>query len=214
MVIILIDELIKYQVIDLNKLVLKIYPKLGLLPQEGVMLLHLLSFYQQNNMQKNFPLSYVALKNKTGMDKKENGNLIKSLEDKGFLESSVEELKTGKLQECINVSNAIIKIEELLMKEKTEDEEKQIQQALKEVISLFENELSRTLSPVEISLLDENKKKYSKSDYENAIFEVSKKQAITIKKCINYLNTSSFMNKDIDKADEESIKGFLAKLNK
>lgn len=213
MVITLIDELIKYQAIDLNKLVLKIYPKLGLLPQEGVMLLHLLSFYRQNN-QKNFPLSHLALKNKTGMDKKENGILIKALEDKGFLESSVEELKTGKLQECINVSNAIIKIEQLLIKEKVEDEEKQIQQSLKDVVLLFENELSRTLSPIEISLLDENKRKYTKSDYENAIFEVSKKQTLTIKKCINYLNTSSFMNSNIDKADEESIKGFLAKLNK
>lgn len=212
MVITLIDELIKYQAIDLNKLVLKIYPKLGLLPQEGVMLLHLLSFYQQNN-QKCFPLSHLALKNKTGMDKKENGILIKALEDKGFLESSVEELKTGKLQECINVGNAIIKIEQLLIKEKVDDEEKQVQQSLKDIVLLFENELSRTLSPVELSLLDENKRKYTKLDYEKAIFEVSKKQSLTIKKCINYLNTSSFMNSDIDKADEESIKGFLAKLN-
>ena len=214
MVITLIDELIKYQAIDLNKLVLKIYPKLGLLPQEGVMLLHLLSFYQQNNQQKNFPLSHIALKNKTGLDKKENGTLIKALEDKGFLESSVESLKTGKLQECINVTNAIIKIEELLQKETLEEKEKQIQLNLKDVISLFEAELGRIITPAETSILDENKRKYNKTDYEKAIFEVTKKGKLTIKKCIDYLNTSALINEDVNKEDEEAIKGFLAKLNK
>ena len=213
MVITLIDELIKYQAIDLNKLLLKIYPKLGLLPQEGVMLLHLLSFYQQNNQQKNIPLSYVALTNKTGMNKKNNGELIKSLEDKGFIEISVEKLKNDKLQECFNLKPTIIKIEELLQKEKLEDIEKQKQLMLKDVITLFENELARTLSPVELSILEENKAKYSKTDYENAIFEVSKTKQITIKRCIDYLNTSNIMNEDICKEDEESIKGFLAKLN-
>lgn len=213
MVITLIDELIKYQAIDLNKLLLKIYPKLGLLPQEGVMLLHLLSFYQQNNQQKNIPLSYVALTNKTGMNKKSNGELIKSLEDKGFIEISVEKLKNDKLQECFNLKPTIIKIEELLQKEKQEDIEKQKQLMLKDVIALFENELARTLSPVELSILDENKAKYNRVDYENAIFEVSKTKQITIKRCIDYLNTSNIMNEDICKEDEESIKGFLAKLN-
>lgn len=213
MVITLIDELIKYQAIDLNKLLLKIYPKLGLLPQEGVMLLHLLSFYQQNNQQKNIPLSYVALTNKTGMNKKNNGELIKSLEDKGFIEISVEKLKNDKLQECFNLKPTIIKIEELLQKEKQEDIEKQKQLMLKDVIALFENELARTLSPVELSILEENKAKYNKTDYENAIFEVSKTKQITIKRCIDYLNTSNIMNEDICKEDEESIKGFLAKLN-
>ena len=57
----MIDELIKYQVVDLNKLVLTIYSKLDLLPQEAVMLLHLLSSYQQNFKKRNV-ISYQTLR--------------------------------------------------------------------------------------------------------------------------------------------------------
>ena len=213
MVIILLDELIKYQVIDLNKLVLKIYPKLGLLPQEAVMLLHLLSVYQQNN-QKCYALSYASLRNKTGIDKKENGLLIKALEDKGFIEICLEKNKFDKEQESVDISNTLIKIEDYLNKERLEDLNKQIQQNLKDVISLFELELGRVLSPSESALLEENRNLYTKTDYENAIFEVSKKKKLSIKACIEYLKTNAFINEELDKDDEKSIQDFFASINK
>ena len=98
MVITLIDVLIKYQVIDLNKLLLKIYPKLGLLPQEGVMLLHFLSFYQQNQ-QKSFKISLLALKNKTGLSEAEIKKLITELEKKEFIDVTLNAAPSGKREE-------------------------------------------------------------------------------------------------------------------
>lgn len=209
----LIDELIKYQAIDLNKLVLKIYPRLNLLPQEAVMLIHLLSTYQQNN-QKCFALSYAQLRNKTGVDKKENGLLIKALEDKQFIEIYLEKNKNDKEQETVDINKALIKIEEFLKKEKEDDLNKQIQLQLKDVISFFEIELGRTLSPNEISLLDEYKTLYSKTDYEKAVIEVSKKKKISIKNSIDYLKTNAFINQKVNEEDERTIQAFFESINK
>lgn len=214
MVIILIDVLIKYQVIDLNKLLLKIYPKLGLQPQEGVMLLHFLSFYQPNNQQKSFKISLLTLKNKTGLNEKEIKNLISSLENKDFISVSMNTGTSGKKEEYYDISNTLIKIEEFLQNEKKALIEAQTQQELKEVIALFEKELQRTLSPVEQSLLDQNKHNFTKSDYINAIAEISRNDFINVRKCIDYLETKKIMKEEIDIKDVESIKDFLSKLNR
>ena len=210
----MIDELIKYQVIDLNKLVLKIYPRLGLLPQEGVMLLHLISFYQQNNQQKCFPLSYIALRNKTGLDKKENGLIIQSLIEKGFIDLTLEKKNNDKEQQYVNISNVFIQIEELLKKDKEEELNKQITNNLKETYELFERELGRQLNHVEASMLEEYNHLYTKDNYENAIYEVSSKKNLTVKACIDYLKTNHFMKQEVNKEDEESIRSFIASINK
>ena len=212
MVIILIDELIKYQVLDLNKLILRIYPKLDLKPNEAVMLLHLLSFYQQNN-QKVFPLSYNSLKNKTGMNTKENGLLIQALIEKRFIDLKLENIKE-KEQECIDISNTLMKIEEFLSKEKIEDNNKQIRQNYSDICTLFEINLGRSLSPVELNLLNENAKFYKKGDFERAIFEISKKNDISINLCIEYLKNEKKIIKEVDKEHEKAILDFFESINK
>ena len=198
--------------LDINKLILRIYPKLNLKPEEAVMLLHLLSFYQQNS-QKTFPLSYNALRNKTGMDKKENGLLIQSLIEKGFIDLGLETIKDRE-QECINITNALIKIEEFLEKEKMDDQNKQIRQNLSDVCELFEVNLSRTLSPNEINILQQNSKFYKKCDYERAIFEISKENDISINLCLDYLKREKMMDKEVNKDNEKAILDFFDKLNK
>ena len=176
----MIDELIKYQVVDLNKLVLTIYSKLDLLPQEAVMLLHLLSSYQQNFKKRNV-ISYQTLRAKTGMDRKECGLLVKALEDKGFIEIFIEKSKDDKDQECADITNSLNKIEEFLKKEKEEDNNKALKQRLRDSLSLFQIELKRTLSPAEASLIETYNESFSKQDYEKAILELSaKRKTITV----------------------------------
>ena len=212
MVIILIDELIKYQVLDLNKLILRIYPKLELDPQEAVMLLHLLSFYQQNR-EKTFPLSYNALRNKTGMDKKENGLLIQSLMDKRFIDLRLEQIKE-KEQECVDITNALNRIEEFLEHEKEEEKNRILKQTNSEVNELFEINLGRTLSPYELDLLQQNNKFYKKCDYERAIFEISKDKDVTIKECLEYLKREKMKEKGVDKENEKAILDFFESINR
>ncbi len=212
MVIILIDELIKYQALDLNKLILRIYAKLDLLPDEAVMLLHLLSFYQQNR-EKTFPLSYNALRNKTGMDKKENGLLIQSLMDKRFIDLKLEKIKE-KEQECVDVTNALNRIEEFLNNEKEEENNRLLKQSNSEVNELFEINLGRTLSPFELDLLQQNSKFYKKCDYERAIFEISKDKDVTIKECIEYLKREKMKEKGVDKENGKAILDFFESINK
>lgn len=208
----LIDELIKYHVLDLNKLVLKIYAKLDLKPNEAVMLLHLLSNYEQNG-KKTFPLSYKDLKDKTGMDKKENGILIKALIDKSFIDINLEKNKDRE-QEFVNISNAIKKLEDYLEKEKIEDENKQAKQSVSDVCALFEVNLGRTLSPNEINLLYQNAKNFQKSDYEVAIFEISKEKLLSVSECIEYLKTRKFMEQEVNKENERAILDFFESINK
>ena len=212
MVIILIDELIKYQVLDLNKLILRIYPKLDLKPNEAVMLLHLLSFYQQNN-QKKFPLSYNSLKNKTGMNTKENGLLIQALIEKRFIDLNLDIIKERE-QECVDITNALIKIEEYLEKEKLEDQNKLIRQNCSEICTLFEVNLGRSLSPVEVKIISDNSKFYKKSDFENAIFEISKKNDVTVNLCIDYLKKGKTKERKVDKENEKAILDFFESINK
>ena len=212
MVIILIDELIKYQVLDLNKLILKIYPKLDLKPNEAVMLLHLLSFYQQNN-QKKFPLSYNSLKNKTGMNTKENGLLIQALIEKRFIDLNLDIIKERE-QECVDITNALLKIEEYLEKEKLEDQNKTMRQNCSEICTLFEVNLGRSLSPVEVKIIADNSKFYKKSDFENAIFEISKKKEVTVNLCIDYLKQGKNKERKVDKENEKAILDFFESINK
>ena len=212
MVIILIDELIKYQVLDLNKLILRIYPKLDLNPDEAVMLLHLLSFYQQNR-EKTFPLSYNALRNKTGMDKKENGLLIQNLMDKRFIDLKLEKIKE-KEQECVDITNAINRIEEFLEKEKEEDNNRLIKQSNSEVTELFEINLGRTLSPFELDLIQQNSKFYKKCDYERAIFEISKDKEVTIKDCIEYLKKEKMKENGDNDDNKQAILDFFESINR
>ena len=208
----LIDELIKYHVLDLNKLILKIYPKLDLKPNEAVMLLHLLSNYEQNG-KKIFPLSYKDLKDKTGMDKKENGILIKALIDKSFIDICLEKNKDRE-QESINITNTINILEGYLEKEKRDDDNKLMKQNISDVCSLFEINLGRTLSPNEINLLYQNSKFYKKSDYERAIFEISKENDVTINACIDYLKTQKFMEQEVNKENEQAVLDFFERINK
>jgi len=212
-VITLIDVLIKYQAIDINKLLLKIYPKLGLLPQEGVMLLHFLSFYQQNQ-QKSFKISLLALKNKTGLSESEIKKLITELEKKEFIDVTLNVGSSGRKEEYYDVSRTISKIDDFLLKEKRALIDKQTSQALEEVINLFQKELQRELTPVELSILDNNKYNFGKEDYEQAIINVAKNEKISIKNCIDYLETKKIMDQEVDAKDVQSIKDFLSKLNK
>ena len=213
MVITLIDVLIKYQVIDLNKLLLKIYPKLGLLPQEGVMLLHFLSFYQQNQ-QKSFKISLLALKNKTGLSEAEIKKLITELEKKEFIDVTLNAAPSGKREEYYDVSRTITKIDQFLLKEKRAIVEKQTSQSLEEVVVFFQNELQRELTPVELSLLNQNKYAFGKEDYETAIKGLPKNEKISIKNCIDFLETKKIMSQEVDEKDVQSIKDFLSKLSK
>lgn len=208
----MIDELIKYHVLDLNKLILKIYPKLDLKPNEAVMLLHLLSNYEQNG-KKIFPLSYKDLKDKTGMDKKENGILIKALIDKSFIDITLEKNK-DKEQESINITNTINIIENYLEKEKREDENKLMKQNISDICNLFEVNLGRTLSPNEINLLYQNSKFYKKADFERAIFEISRDNDITVSGCIDLLKTQKFMEEEVNKENEKAVLDFFERINK
>ena len=208
----MIDELIKYHVLDLNKLVLKIYSKLDLKPNEAVMLLHLLSNYELNG-KKVFPLSYKDLKDKTGMDKKENGILIKALIDKQFIDISLEKNKDRE-QEFVNITNTITIIENYLEKEKIDDENRIMRQNISDICSLFEINLGRTLSPNEINLLYQNSKFYKKGDYERAIFEISKENDVTISACIDYLKTQKYMEQEVNKENEKAVLDFFERINK
>lgn len=210
----MIDLLIKYQVLDLEKLMLKIYPKLNILPDEAVMLIHLISLSSQNNYQKHFPLSYKAINLKTGLDNKKSGLILKSLIEKGFIDICLEKKANNKEQQFIDITSLFNKIELFLNKEIEEEKLKATENNLKEVISLFELELQRSLSPAEIELLSSNKNLYKKSDYENAILEVSIKKTVTIKNVIDYLRRDRFINQEVSKQDEESIRSFLEQINR
>lgn len=210
----LIDLLIKYQVLDLEKLMLKIYPKLNILPDEAIMLIHLISLSSQNNYQKHFPLSYKAINLKTGLDNKKSGLILKSLIEKGFIDICLEKKSNNKEQQFIDINGLFNKIELFLNKEIEEEKQRSDEANLKEVISLFELELQRSLTPAEIELIVSNKNVYKKSDYENAILEVSIKKNVTIKNVIDYLRRDRFINQEVSKQDEESIRSFLEQINR
>jgi len=193
---------------------LKIYPKLNILPDEAVMLIHLISLSSQNNYQKHFPLSYKAINLKTGLDNKKSGLILKSLIEKGFIDICLEKKANNKEQQFIDITSLFNKIELFLNKEIEEEKLKATENNLKEVISLFELELQRSLSPAEIELLSSNKNLYKKNDYENAILEVSIKKTVTIKNVIDYLRRDRFINQEVSKQDEESIRSFLEQINR
>ena len=147
------------------------------------------------------------------MDKKENGILIKALIDKSFIDICLEKNKDRE-QESINITNTINILEGYLEKEKRDDDNKLMKQNISDVCSLFEINLGRTLSPNEINLLYQNSKFYKKSDYERAIFEISKENDVTISACIDYLKTQKFMDQEVNKENEQAVLDFFERINK
>ena len=130
-----------------------------------------------------------------------------------YTDTQINEISKA-ISNCVDITNALIKIEEYLEKEKLEDQNKMIRQNCSEICTLFEVNLGRSLSPVEVKIISDNSKFYKKSDFENAIFEISKENDVTVNQCIDYLKKGKTKERKVDKENEKAILDFFESINK
>lgn len=203
--------LLKYQLIDINKLILKFYKKLGLTDLEAMVLIQLFSMLDKSTK---FQLSYVLLKGKTNLGSKEIRDLIFSLTNKGFIEIMLEKSKNGKEAEMVYLNKAIEKFEALMLEAQAEDAKKEIEQLAKDYIDLFEKELGRILTPSENNIVVRDLVNYNMAEVEGAILYVTMNKKLTVKAVVDYLNAKKVIDEKVDEKDEEAIIGFYNSISK
>ena len=143
-----------------------------------------------------------------------NAELDAIEERRATLKAEAEKRAAAAAAVASGEGKTIEEVHEYLEKEKLEDQNKMIRQNCSEICTLFEVNLGRSLSPVEVKIISDNSKFYKKSDFENAIFEISKENDVTVNQCIDYLKKGKTKERKVDKENEKAILDFFESINK
>lgn len=207
---ILIKKLLANQCVDINRILLNNYAKLSLNEEETISLMHLFSLQEKG---KN-ALSYGTIKNKMTLSQKEVSNVINSLVSKGFMDIRMETSKNGRDQECFDLSPTFAKIEQMFISSIEEEKKANLAKAASSYIELFEHELARSLSPVEIDLAEKIASRYSISEVKDAIIEAAKMGKVNVKQIETILNTNEIAKGEVDEELAKAIRDFYSRINK
>lgn len=204
----MLKKLINSQIIDFNKILFQNYVDLGLNEAEFVMLLHLFSLYEK----KKTVLSFNGLKSKMTLSSNELSNTLTSLINKGFLDINSEISKTGKEQECFDLTPTFTLIEKLFYDEQEELENRVKMEDSSKIVSMFEREWGRSLSPLELNVVSNLSKEYSFDEIYSAALESVKASKINLKYIEAILRNNKGESKEINPDKAKAIDDFFSKI--
>jgi len=207
---ILIKKLLAHQSVDINKILLNNYAKLGLNEEETVSLMHLFSLYEKG---KN-ALSYGTIKNKMSLSQKQVSGVLNSLVSKGFIDIRMETSKNGREQQCFDLMPVLMKIEQIFINSIEEEKKANMLKLISSYIELFERELGRSLSPVEIGMAEQIASKFNLNEVKEALIEAANMGKINLKQIITILNTNEIAEEEVDEEHAKAIRDFYSRINK
>ncbi|MDL2292477.1 DnaD domain protein [Acholeplasma sp. OttesenSCG-928-E16] len=140
----IIKQLYQNYGIEIDKIILSDYKKLGLKYVEATMLLVLLSMYRKKNT-----FSIAMLAKKTDLKKEKVEEITYSLMKNGFMTIDLENTKDGKEREVFNIDNTFDILERFLLQQAKDAGNAKISQT----IDLLETELNRILTDNELETL-------------------------------------------------------------
>lgn len=170
----MLKKLLSFGYLDVYKMLVDNYLKLGLDENEMVSLLQLF-----NLSAKGKNLNFSSLKGKTNLDFNKSNELINNLIDKGFIEV-LSVTKNGKETFNLSLEPTMDKFDELFHELEEETRKIQKEQFMKEIIDFIQIEFGRDLSANEISTVSNWESQFGIEQVKNAVFLASKNEKLSI----------------------------------
>lgn len=143
--------------VTIPQLFFQFYKELNIEDEEALIIIHLLAFHMEGN---NFPTPNDLMSRLT-MSNHEMTNRLQRLMQKGFLEITRDVDESGKLYEKYSVYPLWERIMQVIEMKEQKQSAADLRQEEGEIFRLFEQEMGRLLSPLELekigSWLDEDK---------------------------------------------------------
>lgn len=196
--------------LDINNILLNSYIKLGLNENELVCLMHLFTLYEKGKTA----LSNTIIRGRMSLNQKEIANILDSLVSKGFMDINTEFSKNGKEQECFELLPTFQKIESMLYTSLEEEKKANRLKQISQYVDLFEHELARSLSPVELDIINSIANKYSLKETRDALIEAAKKGKTNVKQVETILSTNEIVQEEVDEKHANAIKEFYKRVSK
>ncbi len=141
----LVLNVLKEKPITIPKILLRNYKKINIDEKELIVLICLIGIGDK------VPYNPTIFEKELGMDKFECMQLLNNLSEKGLINIKVENNKSGKKQEYIYLDFLYLKLLNIIM-----DDTSSIENTPgNDIFSLFETELGRTISPMEVEIIKE-----------------------------------------------------------
>lgn len=174
-----IKRYINNNTIDFTELILNNYYKLGIDETDAVIIIKL-QYLLNNN--KTF-ISSSKLSKMLSISTQTTSKRLKSLIEKGYIQMEIVEKKNGKQTESFNLDYLI---ERILISGSFESNERKIKDnhtLESKLVTLFEEELKKPLSVLDIQTLTKwlNEDKYTFEDIKDALFDAVRSRKLTIK---------------------------------
>ena len=138
---------LKEKPIIIPKILFKNYKKINITEEELILLICLINIGEKVIYDPNIFTEEI------GIDKYKAMQLLNDLSEKNLINIKVENNKLGKKEEYIYLDFLYLKLYSLLLNDANEDETKIKKE--KDVFTLFEQELGRTISPMEVEIIKE-----------------------------------------------------------
>ncbi|MFI3251691.1 MAG: DnaD domain protein [bacterium] len=173
----MLKYMIKKGYVDVNKLILDIYPKMNLTEQEVIVVLNLIELYKNNQST----LAVSSLSKKLNMSNDVCSNSLNGLLNKGYISLNIEYTKSGKAKEVFDIDDIVTTISKMMNEEIKTEKIHESENLIKIVIDFLEKTLNKSLSPFELDLV------LSWIDDGETLDSISKAVDISVSKGINNL---------------------------
>ncbi len=137
---------IKEKPIIIPKILLRNYKKLNITEEELIILICLIGIGDK------VPYNPTIFEAELAMDKFKGMQILNDLSEKGLVNIKVENNKSGKKQEYIYLDFLYTKLLNILIEGTAEED---IESKENDIFTLFETELGRTISPMEVEIIKE-----------------------------------------------------------
>ena len=175
---ILINNVIKDKPIVIPRFLFKNYKKIGINEEELVILIYMIDFGDKVIYDPDFFVREL------GMEKYKAMELINSLIEKSLVSLKVENNDDGKMEEYLYLDGFYNKLFSVLLDCVQDENRKNMDSSV--LFDIFEQELGRTLSPMEVERI----KEWLDDNFtEELVIEALKEAVFKNAKSMNYINT-------------------------
>ena len=157
-------SIVKEKPIIIPKVLLRNYKKMNITDEELIILICLIGIGDK------VPYNPTIFEHELGMDKFKGMELLNNLSEKGLVNIKIENNKSGKKQEYIYLDYLYLKLVNIIL---DETEEELGSSKSSDIFTLFEQELGRTISSMEVEIIKE-----WLDSYEEELIKEALKEAI------------------------------------
>lgn len=145
------NKMIEEGYINLHKLLLKEYTRLGLQEKEVVVLSQLVSLIEK----KKQTLSLKSIARMTHFSSNEVGEILEQLIVNQYISTGLEMKQDGKEREIFSLAPLYTKITELFLEDVKEEKEKQNDNEIRQVILTLEEVFRKSLKPYDLQMIQQ-----------------------------------------------------------